>query len=83
MSTGNVKWIRRVYAIKSVIYKSPSCAERTQGDHGAEFRLPRTLNRVRSAHAGDLYVLSTFTFLISLFLFPAFKGLNLEDFSPG
>jgi len=48
MSTGNVKWIRRVYAIKSVIY-----------------------------------VLSTFTFLISLFLFPAFKGLNLEDFSPG
>jgi len=37
-------------------YKSPSCTERTQGDHGAEFTLPRTLNRVRSAHAGDLYM---------------------------
>jgi len=36
-------------------YKSPSCAERTQGDRGAEFPLPRTLNRVRFAHAGDLY----------------------------
>jgi len=33
---------------QSWLYKSPSCAERTQGDSGAEFPLPRTLNRVRT-----------------------------------
>ena len=47
-------FLRYQYGEVDCKYKSPSCAERTQGDRGAEFPLPRTLNRVRSAHAGDL-----------------------------